>query len=137
MIKPKANNNTILYRFNAEYSNIRLRLKVEINCREHFTVDGWKKYPFEISNPWFSGKAEITTYDLNELLGTKLRALYQRRKGRDLFDLYYVSQHSELDLDKLIACYHRYMEFSVDKPPTAKQFLQNLEQKEQDKDFFG
>ena len=137
VIKPKANNNTILYRFNAEYSNIRLRLKVEINCREHFTVDGWKKYPFEISNPWFSGKAEITTYDLNELLGTKLRALYQRRKGRDLFDLYYVSQHSELDLDKLIACYHRYMEFSVDKPPTAKQFLQNLEQKEQDKDFFG
>jgi len=24
---------------------------------------------------------------LEELLGTKLRALYQRRKGRDLFDL--------------------------------------------------
>lgn len=37
VVKPKANNNTILYRFYSEYSpDIRLRLKIEINCREHF-----------------------------------------------------------------------------------------------------
>ena len=31
--------------------------------------------------------ASITTFEIEELLGTKLRALFQRRKGRDLFDL--------------------------------------------------
>jgi predicted nucleotidyltransferase component of viral defense system len=36
---------------------------------------------------WWKGSAEITTYRLEELLGTKLRALFQRKKGRDLFDL--------------------------------------------------
>ena len=37
--KPKANNNTILYSFNSEYSqDIRLRLKIEINCRGHFNL---------------------------------------------------------------------------------------------------
>jgi predicted nucleotidyltransferase component of viral defense system len=47
-----------------------------------------KKHKFSVENQWFSGDCEITTYYLEELLGTKLRALYQRRKGRDLFDLW-------------------------------------------------
>jgi predicted nucleotidyltransferase component of viral defense system len=37
---------------------------------------------------WFSGTGAIQTYKLEELLGTKLRALYQRKKGKDLYDLY-------------------------------------------------
>jgi len=28
----------VLYRFNSEYEDIRLRLKLEINCKEHFNV---------------------------------------------------------------------------------------------------
>jgi predicted nucleotidyltransferase component of viral defense system len=35
----------------------------------------------------FAGPQKIGTYELKELLGTKLRARYQRKKGRDLFDL--------------------------------------------------
>jgi predicted nucleotidyltransferase component of viral defense system len=79
---------TLYYRFDSEDTPpARLRLKVEINTREHFTVFGFAASPFAVSSRWFAGDCEITTYDLNELLGTKLRALYQRRKGRDLFDL--------------------------------------------------
>ena len=40
-----------------------------------------------MASRWFTGAAKVLTYDLDELLGTKLRALYQRKKGRDLFDL--------------------------------------------------
>lgn len=75
------------YRFSSEYEGIRMRVKLEINCREHFNVLDWVSFPFEVDNEWFSGKCEIRTYNINELLGTKLRALYQRSKGRDLFDL--------------------------------------------------
>jgi len=67
---------------------VQLRLKVEINTREHFVVEGYKKQPFAVQSRWFKGDCEITTYTLEELLATKLRALYQRRKGRDLFDLW-------------------------------------------------
>jgi hypothetical protein len=31
----------------------------------------------------------VSTFQLEELMSTKLRALYQRRKGRDLFDLWH------------------------------------------------
>ncbi|MEK6482445.1 nucleotidyl transferase AbiEii/AbiGii toxin family protein [Catalinimonas sp. 4WD22] len=138
VVKVKANNNTLLYRFYAEYApDIRLRLKIEINCREHFNVLEWQSFPFEVNSDWFTGKAEITTYHINELLGTKLRALYQRSKGRDLFDLFYADQHIAFDRDQLIHCYQEYMAFVVGKPPTAKQFLLNLEEKQENPDFTG
>ncbi|MGK0427095.1 MAG: putative nucleotidyltransferase component of viral defense system [Ulvibacter sp.] len=35
------------YRFTSEYGAIRLRLKLEINCKEHFNVLDWVEFPFE------------------------------------------------------------------------------------------
>ncbi len=86
---------------------------------------------------WFAGECEITTYQLEELLGTKLRALYQRKKGRDLFDLYYAYQHTKPDMDKVLACYQEYMKFAVGKLPTATQFFLNLEEKKTSDLFRG
>lgn len=80
--KQKRYNNTMLFRMESEIPpTIPLRLKIEINCFEHFNELGLVKVPFEVENSWFSGKCEITTYRLNELLGTKLRALYQIKKA--------------------------------------------------------
>jgi predicted nucleotidyltransferase component of viral defense system len=72
-------------------------VKVEINSREHFAVHGFKRVPFSVSSRWFEGQSEISTYELDELLGTKLRALYQRKKGRDLFDLAAALEHEDAD----------------------------------------
>ena len=136
-VKQKANNNTIIYRFSSEYEEIPLRLKIEINCKEHFNVLGWKNFNLAIDNPWFSGEADITTYELDELLGTKLRALYQRKKGRDLFDLFYAYQNTEIDYNRIIYCFIEYMNSVVGHIPTKKQFLLNLEEKQNDKNFIG
>lgn len=43
-----------------------------------------------MDSPWFTGATDIITYELDDLMATKLRALYQRRKGRDLFDIWYM-----------------------------------------------
>ena len=51
-----------LYRFTSEYEGIRLRLKLEINCKEHFNVLNWVDFPFEVESEWFSGSAKIKTY---------------------------------------------------------------------------
>ncbi len=138
VVKQKANNNTVIYRFVSEYPpQTRLKLKLEINCREHFSVLGLKQVPFHVENEWFTGYSQITTYDINEILGTKLRALYQRKKGRDLFDLYYAKQITGLSIDQIIACYNEYICFVVDNPPTKKQFLINLKAKQIDQNFAG
>ncbi len=112
-----------------------MRLKIEINTREHFNVLGLKEIPYKVENSWFSGECMLTGYELEELLGTKLRALYQRRKGRDLFDLYWALVHQNVDISKFIQCYKTYIKYSVENPPTQKQFLINMEEKITDKEF--
>lgn len=124
-----------LYRFTSEYEDIMLRLKLEINCKEHFNILEWVEFPFTVESDWFKGSAKIRTYNINELLGTKLRALYQRSKGRDLFDL---DLNMELDIDEIIKCFKAYTTFStVNRPPSQKEFLMNMEDKEQYPNFTG
>lgn len=138
VIKQKVHNNTLVFRFKSEIPPvIPCRLKVEINTREHFNVLGLSKCDFSVENTWFSGNCKITTYRLEELSGTKLRALYQRRKGRDLFDLYRALSTHTLDTEKIIHCYRKYIGFAVEHPPTQKEYLLNMEQKMEDDEFLG
>src|SRR5258708_22448106 len=86
--KRNENGLTLLYRFSSEETPpIPLRLKVEINSREHFAHHRYRRVPFAVSSRWFEGSCEIMSYELDELLATKLRALHQLRKGSDLVDL--------------------------------------------------
>jgi predicted nucleotidyltransferase component of viral defense system len=127
-----------LYRFTSEYEEIRMRLKLEINCKEHFNVLDLVDIPFEVESEWFSGKAKIKTYNINELLGTKLRALYQRSKGRDLFDLDYARQNIDLNYEHIITCFKEYTSFATGKrSPSKKEFLLNIEEKENSAEFTG
>ncbi|MCD7720769.1 MAG: nucleotidyl transferase AbiEii/AbiGii toxin family protein [Prevotellaceae bacterium] len=134
--KQKRYNNTMLFRMQSESTPpVPLRLKIEINCYEHFTEMGLVKHPFSMENQWFSGHCDITTYSLAELLGTKMRALYQRKKGRDLLDLYLALSQTDVEAEDIIRCYRRYMEFVVSQPPTYRQFILNMEDKMNDQDF--
>lgn len=101
---------TLLYRFESEIEPLtKLRLKIEINTREHFSVLGIQPRMFEINSPWFQGQAQLPAYQLEELLGTKMRALYQRKKGRDLYDLWLALKNKDLKTEDVIKCFLNYM----------------------------
>lgn len=138
-VKPRRDGTQIICRFDSEFPpSIRLRLKVEVNTREHFTVYGLQQFPFEVKSSWFDGICKLTTYRLEELLATKLRALYQRRKGRDLYDLFMgLIQKPDLDSEALLHSYREYMKFSVEKPPTQREYILNMEAKLEDAEFLG
>jgi len=137
-VKLNEHNCTVYYQFETEVSPPpRMRVKLEINTREHFHVLDLQKETFEVDNPWYKGSAEVTTYQPEELLGTKLRALYQRKKGRDLFDLYYALEKLDLDVDKIIECFHAYIQKEENNAPTVREFELNLEVKMLDEEFTG
>lgn len=129
---------TFVYRFESETRPITpLRLKVEINTREHFCVLGPRHARFEVDNSWHSGASDVLTYAPEELLATKLRALYQRKKGRDLFDLSEALTHlAGLDPDKVVACFTRYLG-NEGLRVTRTEFDENLAEKVGDKVFLG
>ena len=94
-------------------SGVPIRLKIEINTREIEAFDVPAALPLRVANPWFSGEASIPTYSCEEMLATKLRALLQRDKGRDLYDLAHALEVFEgLDADRIVEMFGRYLDLS-------------------------
>jgi len=123
------------YRFSSEIPPVvKLRLKIEINTREHFSIMGIEKRPYSVKSDWFSGVCELGTYSLEELLGTKLRALYQRRKGRDLFDLWIGLMEGHSDNEAIVRVFQRYME-AGGHHVTQEEFRKNLRDKIKNRNF--
>jgi predicted nucleotidyltransferase component of viral defense system len=126
-----------VYRFDSEeMPPIPLRLKVEINTREHFCMYGLKQIPFIVASRWFHGSCKIQSYDLDELLATKLRALYQRKQGRDLFDLATALKDPRVDPARIVTAFSEYTDQEGLKV-TRAQFEENFALKMRDPQFLA
>jgi predicted nucleotidyltransferase component of viral defense system len=91
----------------------QIRLKIETNTAETEAYDTPQLIAFSVENPWFAGKAEIPTFSREEMLATKLRALLQRDKGRDLFDLAHsLTIFKSLDTGRVVSCLGQYLQKS-------------------------
>jgi len=84
------------------------KIKVEIATREAFSALRAIEVPYEVSSPFYQGSARVRTYTIEELLATKLRALYQRQKGRDLYDLWYAARQRPIDFARVYALFVEY-----------------------------
>ena len=125
----------LFYHFEPESNAaLQLKVKIEINTREHSAKHPMVTTPFNVDSRWFEGKCKITTYSIEELLGTKLRALFQRSKGRDLFDIDYVLRQGNPDCTKIVEAFVHYVA-EQNRKITARQFRKNLEEKKKDRNF--
>ena len=101
------------FRVEAEDDGVPIRLKIEINTREVEVFDEPMALPLEVANPWFVGRAAISTFSREEMLATKLRAVLQRDRGRDLYDLAHALEVFEgLDSDRVVEMFGRYLALS-------------------------
>jgi predicted nucleotidyltransferase component of viral defense system len=121
----------LIFRYTPEAdASTKLKLKVEINTREHVCLLGLKRYPFSVNSRWHKAEAEVVSFEPEELFGTKLRALLQRRKTRDLFDLYEGLKQLNLDCGKLLACFDHYLALEgtpIHRAAAEERMLQKLE----------
>lgn len=106
-----------------------LKLKVEINTREHESLFVIRPYPFILDSDWHQARADIASYEPEELFGTKLRALLQRRKNRDLFDLHEGLKQLSLDSSRLLASFEHYLGLegrSITRAVAEQRMLEKL-----------
>jgi predicted nucleotidyltransferase component of viral defense system len=125
----------LFYRFKST-DDLALRLKIEINTIESFSIAGFQHHNFSVQSAWFSGNAQICTYSIEELMTTKLRALYQRRKGRDLFDNWLAITKLGIDCAKVADIFQQYNERNKTYI-TRAQFEKNLYEKMNDINFLS
>lgn len=122
----------LVFRFTPEAEGAsQLKLKVEINTREHAALYGLLEYAFAMDNRWHQAKAQILSFEPDELFGTKLRALLQRNKNRDLFDLNQGLHQLGLDCDRVIACLQHYLALEghpISRANAEERMLKKLNQ---------
>ena len=109
----------------------RMRVKIELNTSERSSARPIVTKMFDVDSLWFSGAADVATYALEELAATKIRALFQRKKGRDLFDLWLAVRQGGVSPTEVAACFGPY------RPDgwTAARAVTNLEAKLEDREF--
>lgn len=102
--------------------NLHLRIKIEINTHETSPARELVHLPFKVRSDWFTGATKVLTFTAAELISTKLRALFQRSKGRDLFDLWLALTILELDPDEIVGSFPPYRPDGY----TSERAIQNL-----------
>jgi hypothetical protein len=89
-------------------SGTPMRVKVEMNTFERSPARPTTTRLLTVDSAWFTGSAEVPTFEGAELAATKIRAIYQRSKGRDLFDLWLAVAEAGLDPHDIADCFHPY-----------------------------
>lgn len=77
---------------------------------------------WSVAHPWF--RMAYVEQDL-----VICRALYQRRKGRDLFDLAYAMENGAVDAEAVLRCFRRYMTWNGNALPSGREFRFNMDAK--------
>jgi predicted nucleotidyltransferase component of viral defense system len=120
---------TIWFDARPESGSGLIRIKIESNVAEARPFQPHRLAPFELESGWWSGQAEVRVVQLGDLLGTKLRALYQRRKGRDLFDLWAALTQLDVDAEATISALDHYQAIAGKLAFTYPELRDNLRQK--------
>jgi len=110
----------------------RIRVKIETNIAETDFFQEPIAIEHAVDSRWWRGEARIPTFALTEMMATKLRALYQRSKGRDLFDLWLVLRTKSPDPATIVAGLRHYMKDGVF---SYRDLAVNLRDKLADADF--
>ena len=80
VVKQKKHNNTLVFKVQpTDVGAGEIHLKVEINCKEHFSVFPMVRVPFAVESDWFTGSCEVLTYELDELVVRLIRPEDRRR----------------------------------------------------------
>ena len=109
----------------------RGKIKIEINTFERSPMLPLAERPLDVVSPWCEYHQKIPTFQAEELVATKIRALYQRSKGRDLFDLWLALTVLEMDPASIVAVFPAYRPEGV----TSRLMRMNLNQKLADHEF--
>ncbi len=112
-------------------NGIPTKIKIEINTFERSPALGSHFVEHEVDSSYYKGSAMVHTFHLEELVATKIRVLYQRSKGRDLYDIWIALSELGLAPEAILG------EFPIYRPDqmTAKGCISNLHEKLADKQF--
>ena len=107
-VKTKIGQYPKLYWLTQAQTGHKIRIKIEINTQERTPVLPIVTTIHSIKSDWYSSESKIISYRPEEIAATKIRALYQRSKGRDLFDLWLLTTDVGVEIDLVLKAFSIY-----------------------------
>ncbi|HDT13979.1 MAG TPA: nucleotidyl transferase AbiEii/AbiGii toxin family protein [Candidatus Aminicenantes bacterium] len=88
-----------------------LGIVVEANVTERIPHRAVIAIPFSFPFRGKNVQTRLKGFEIHEMLGTKMRALFQRKRGRDLFDLYWALTQSPTPIkpEEVLASFQHYL----------------------------
>lgn len=120
----------VFWRYVSE-SGTKMKIKIEMNTFERSPMLELQRIRHAADTPYYSTSTDVLTFQAEELVATKIRALYQRSKGRDLFDLWLALVELELNPETIVKAFPAYRPDGM----TRKSLLENLKAKLSDPQF--
>ncbi|MCL2615483.1 MAG: nucleotidyl transferase AbiEii/AbiGii toxin family protein [Dehalococcoidia bacterium] len=108
-----------------------IRIKIEINTYERTPAMPLALKHHIIEAEYYSSRVNIATFQPEELIATKIRALYQRSKGRDLLDIWLALELLKLEPAIIVDAFKIYRPDGI----TSALAIKNLERKLEDRKF--
>jgi len=112
-------------------TGVPLKIKIEMNTHERAPALPTVERDLTVDSRWWAGAACVPTFQPAELVATKIRALYQRSKGRDLFDLWLALTRLHLAPQVIVAAFAPYRPAGL----TSRHATENLRRKLDDVQF--
>ena len=107
------------------------KIKIEINTYERLPMYGFVHIEHKTDSGYFTGEAAVKTLHVEELIATKIRALYQRSKGRDLYDIWLALDQLSMCPQKILTAFPAYRPENL----SSEELIANLGEKMNDKQF--
>jgi len=108
-----------------------LKIKIEINTYERSPALPLALIHHNVDSEFYSATTDVRAFQPEEMIATKLRALYQRSKGRDLFDIWLSLEVLALDPTLIINAFTPYRSENI----TSGLAIKNLEKKLSNRQF--
>lgn len=122
----------VIWRFTSE-SGLPGKIKIEINTFERSPMYGFDYIEHDIQSSYYTSKTSVKTFKAPELVASKIRALYQRSKGRDLYDIWLALTEYKVEKDKVLKAFPLYKPDAL----TSEILIENVNEKLQDPQFLG
>ena len=84
------------------------KIKIEINTYERSPMLPLQTRGCTVRSQYCTDEAQVLTFQAEELVATKIRALYQRSKGRDLYDLWLALTLLHLSPESILKAFPAY-----------------------------
>lgn len=106
-----------------------MKVKIEVNTRERSPASTPITIPYQVESSWFTGAADVPTFTLDEVVATKIRALFERSKGRDLFDLWLAMTQLGVPASSIVKAFTPYRPDGYNRGRAEQNLREKLERR--------